>query len=575
MLYNSMQKRVFLSLWFLLFPTSIYIGYRNFPIGELNYYDTTIHLIILVILMMLPLRMDSVSITLERWVLFYVFFHYGLLIEMIFVQIGIFIVLFSDKSSTSKLMRFTTNSMIFLLVSLISGSIYYALGGSLMEQSVVKLTILGFIYASTYAIVNNVLLYLNFKVIGHKVIKFFDSAVKDYVLTLLLLPFAIALCFLSETLHSKSLLLIGIPCILLLLIAKNYIKSEGLNEVLTSSSEIGHKLAGNLLVSDVLDTFLSQLQTVIPYENAYIVDLHGDKLMMLRIVESGHNLKEAKLFSCSDKIKDSDGIDYNEVKIYPNRKSIDKLERYGFSENIQSVMTAPLKRGLKTEGFLLLTSSKKYVFTDLHEKMAELLTGYVTASIDKAKYYEKTVEKSERCGLTGLNNYRYLERKLDEEMIRYHTSEIHSLSAIILDIDHFKSINDTYGHQSGNDILRAFANLLRKYIQADMTLARYGGEEFVLLLPNADKENAYQLAETIRQEIDDSLFKIIRDLSTAREEVEVHITISAGVASLPEDANDTKNLMRNADRALYIGGKRAGRNRIGMYGIENDINVEI
>ena len=575
MLYNAKQKRVVLSIWFLLFPTILYVAYNFFPIGTINPLDISLNLLILIVIMMLPLRLESIALTLERWVLFYVFFHYGLLVEVVFMQIGLFILLFSDRSSTSIVMRFTSNSIIFLLVSLISGSIYYGLGGVLMEQSLGKLVLLGFIYASSYSIINNLLLYINFKYIGHKMAGFLDSVVKDYFITIVLLPFAIALCFLTETLHNKAFLLVGMPCILLLLIAKKYVKSEGLNEVLTSSSEIGHQLAGNLSVSDVLDTFVTKLKTVLPYDNAYIVDLRGEKLVMLRIVEGGHSLKVAEFFDCPDFIKEGDGLDSNETNVYPSRKFIDKLERYDFSHEIQSLMTTPLKRNSVTEGFLFLTSSKKYIFTDLHAKMVDLLAGYVTASIDKAKYYEKTVEKSERCGLTGLNNYRYLERKLDEEMIRFHIKEIDTLSVIILDIDHFKSINDTYGHQSGNDILRAFADLLRQHISADATLARYGGEEFVILLPNVDKDDTYKLAETIRKQVDESVFKIIRDLSQNREEVDVHMTVSAGVASIPGDASDAKDLLRNADRALYLGGKQAGRNRVGQYGVENEINVEM
>ncbi|WOV88718.1 GGDEF domain-containing protein [Sporosarcina oncorhynchi] len=575
MLYNAKQKRVVLSIWFLLFPTILYVAYNFFPIGTINPLDISLNLLILIVIMMLPLRLESVTLTLERWILFYIFFHYGLIVEMIFMQIGMFVLLFSDKSSTPKVMRFSSNSIVFLLSSLISGSIYYGLGGVLMEQSLGKLVLLGFIYASSYSIINNLLLYINFKYVGHKVTGFLDSVVKDYFITIVLLPFAIALCLLTETLHNKAFLLVGMPCILLLLIAKKYVKSEGLNEVLTSSSEIGHQLAGNLSVSDVLDTFVMKLKTVLPYDNAYIVDLRGEKLVMLRIVEGGHNLKVAEFFDCPDLIKEGDGLNSNETNVYPSRKFIDKLERYDFAHEIQSLMTTPLKRNSVTEGFLFLTSSKKYIFTDLHAKMVDLLAGYVTASIDKAKYYEKTVEKSERCGLTGLNNYRYLERKLDEEMIRFHTKEIDTLSVIILDIDHFKSINDTYGHQSGNDILRAFADLLRQHVSGDATLARYGGEEFVILLPNVDKYDTYKLAETIRKQVDESVFKIIRDLSQDREEVDVHMTVSAGVASIPEDASDAKDLLRNADRGLYLGGKQAGRNRVGMYCNETGVNVEM
>jgi len=187
------------------------------------------------------------------------------------------------------------------------------------------------------------------------------------------------------------------------------------------------------------------------------------------------------------------------------------------------------------------------------------------ASIDKAMYFEKTVEKSERCGLTGLHNFRYLERKMDEEMIRYHTKDISQVSVIILDIDHFKSINDSYGHQSGNDLLCAFAELLKSHLAHGATLTRYGGEEFVMLLPNVDKQQAYKIAESIRMEVMATNFRIIPDLTADRQAIQVQMTISAGVASIPSDANDAKDLLRKADRALYIGGKQAGRNRVGVY----------
>ena len=228
-------------------------------------------------------------------------------------------------------------------------------------------------------------------------------------------------------------------------------------------------------------------------------------------------------------------------------------------------MTTPIKRNKKTEGFLILTSNQRYAFEDVHMKMADLLTGYFVTAVDKARYYEKTVEKSVICGLTGLYNFRFLESKLDDEIVRYHTGEISTLTTIILDIDHFKSINDTYGHQSGNDLLQAFADLLRGFQGDGVTLARYGGEEFVMILPNVEKGEAVELAEVIRKNIEESSFEIIPDLSEDREPVRIEMTISIGVATMPMDAKDGKELLRNADRALYIGGKQAGRNRVGVY----------
>ena len=165
-------------------------------------------------------------------------------------------------------------------------------------------------------------------------------------------------------------------------------------------------------------------------------------------------------------------------------------------------MTAPIKRNQKTEGFLILTSNHKNIFQALEMKIVDMLTGYFAISLVKARLYEKTVEQSERCGLTNLHNFRYLDTKLDEDIIRYHTGELTSLSAIILDIDYFKAINDTYGHQSGNDLLCALSAVLLSFVDQDSTLARYGGEEFVFILRDKGKVRTVELAEEIRKEIE-------------------------------------------------------------------------
>jgi diguanylate cyclase (GGDEF)-like protein len=137
------------------------------------------------------------------------------------------------------------------------------------------------------------------------------------------------------------------------------------------------------------------------------------------------------------------------------------------------------------------------------------------------------------------------------------------LSLIILDIDHFKQVNDTYGHQSGNEILIELANRVSKLVGARGTVARYGGEEFVVLLPDTSKEEAYQMAEHIRQSVANWPFTLQQTLDQKQQQV--RITASIGVATAPEDAEDALALIRHADRALYVGAKRAGRNRVAEY----------
>ncbi|MFC5603947.1 GGDEF domain-containing protein [Sporosarcina koreensis] len=563
---TAQQKRTIYILWLLVVPLTFYIALNYFPAESYNYVNLVIYLAILVATLMTSISLDKVSMTLEKWVIFSLFFQYGILAEMIFMQIAIFILLFSQKSPTPKAFRFAFNSINFAVVSSISGAIFYAVGGSLHEMTLGTFLLAGFIYASAYSLINSVIIYLLFKWLKIDLAGMKKVVSWDYVIAILLLPFAITFSLLMQEFGSEAFLLIGVPFLLVLLVTSNYMKSNNLNEVLSSSTVIGHQLADSLRVENVLLTFIDKIKGVIPYDSAYIVDFRmSENLVMLAFKEGEFRSGTPNRFTFPQKRSEGDGLDVETTKLFLNKKGIDSLLGYTFDPLVESVMTAPIKRNQRTEAFLILTSNQRYAFEDAHVKMVDLLTGYLATAVEKARYYEKTVEKSVRCGLTGLYNFRYLESKLDEEMVRYHTGEIATLSTIILDIDHFKSINDTYGHQSGNDLLCAFAALLRSYQTSDMTLARYGGEEFVIILPDYEKEDAVEFAEMIRKEMEESSFKIIPDLSEDREPTIVNMTVSIGVATMPMDAKDGKELLRNADRALYIGGKQAGRNRVGVY----------
>lgn len=571
MIVTAQQKRAIYILWLLVVPMMFYIALHYFPAASYDYVDLAIYMAILLATLMTSISLDRVSITLERWVIFSLFFQYGIVAEMIFMQIAVFVLLFTMKSSTPKGFRFAFNSINFAVVSIISGVIFHVFGGSLQEMSLSEFLLAGFIYASAYSIINSAIIYLFFKWLKTDTSRMKKIILWDYVTTILLLPFAITFCLLMQQFGSTAFLLIGVPFIIVLLVSSNYMKSNKLNEVLSSSTIIGHQLADSLRVKDVLLTFIDKIKGVIPYDNAYIVDFRmGENLVMLACKEGEFHNDTPTKFSLPQKRGEGDGLDVEATKLFMNKKSVEALIGYSFDTSVESIMTAPIKRNQRTEGFLILTSNQRYAFEEMHVKMVDLLTGYFATAVEKARYYERTVEKSVRCGLTGLYNFRYLESKLDEEVIRYHTGEVSTLSTIILDIDHFKSINDTYGHQSGNDLLCTFAALLRSYQTPEMTLARYGGEEFVMILPNYEKAEAVEFAETIRKAMEESSFKITPDLSEEREPTIVQMTISIGVATMPIDAKDGKELLRNADRALYIGGKQAGRNRVGVYEKEKE-----
>jgi diguanylate cyclase (GGDEF)-like protein len=158
-------------------------------------------------------------------------------------------------------------------------------------------------------------------------------------------------------------------------------------------------------------------------------------------------------------------------------------------------------------------------------------------------------------GLTGLRSRRYFEQALRTEAARAARSR-HPLSMLLLDIDHFKQVNDTFGHDGGDRVLVEVAHRLGQTVRPGDLVARYGGEEFTVLLPSADRRQAAEIAERVRRGIG--------AVPIAVGEGQLHrVTISVGVAFLPTDTHDASSLVLYADRALYAA-KNAGRDRIAV-----------
>ncbi|RLA51466.1 MAG: GGDEF domain-containing protein, partial [Gammaproteobacteria bacterium] len=162
--------------------------------------------------------------------------------------------------------------------------------------------------------------------------------------------------------------------------------------------------------------------------------------------------------------------------------------------------------------------------------------------------------------LMGIFNRRYLERRLDEEFSRsqrYHLS----LSLLMLDIDHFKNVNDVYGHQAGDIVLKNLARLIVKLLRETDFVARYGGDEVVVILPNTTISDATVIAERIRMQIFEHL--TIGDGKAAGRTI-TGITVSIGVSCVSDKNYNVHELTLAADKALYQA-KEKGRNRIAVY----------
>jgi len=169
--------------------------------------------------------------------------------------------------------------------------------------------------------------------------------------------------------------------------------------------------------------------------------------------------------------------------------------------------------------------------------------------------------------LTGLFNRKYLHQRLEAELSRSKRYNI-SISCLLLDIDNFKVINDMYGYDCGDVLLKNLSEIMTNHVRKEDVLTRYGDEEFIILLPNTDEEHAYLFAERLRRDI--AKFEFFPE-----GEEEAHpISVSGGVSSYPFLANveeDANTLIRYAEHALY-NAKRRGKNKIVQF---SQVNIEV
>jgi len=177
----------------------------------------------------------------------------------------------------------------------------------------------------------------------------------------------------------------------------------------------------------------------------------------------------------------------------------------------------------------------------------------------------KLEQQSIHDALTGLHNRRYLQEILPREIQRALRLENPQLAVMMIDIDYFKKINDTYGHEAGDRVLREIARMFKTNTRNEDIVVRYGGEEFLLLFPTLDIQGAYTRADLLRTEIKKSNIEI--------EGVRLpSITISIGISCLPEHGSDDQTLIRLADQALY-NAKANGRDCIVISGNNDNTDV--
>lgn len=213
----------------------------------------------------------------------------------------------------------------------------------------------------------------------------------------------------------------------------------------------------------------------------------------------------------------------------------------------------PMSAGGETIGLLYLEDPSGGGITSQTVELARTMSDNLALSLTNIRLRESLRAQSIRDPLTGLFNRRYMEETIDRESHRALRKQA-TIGVIMVDIDHFKRINDTFGHEAGDNVLCTVAHLLRHQVRSADIACRYGGEEFILILPEASLDITARRAEQIRE--------AVKGLSLSYQGKTIPaVTVSIGVALFPEHHSDIQQVVRLADEALYRA-KRNGRDRV-------------
>jgi two-component system, cell cycle response regulator len=221
----------------------------------------------------------------------------------------------------------------------------------------------------------------------------------------------------------------------------------------------------------------------------------------------------------------------------------------------ESILVLPLASADEAIGTLTLASRERHSFRKDVREMLGVIAVQVATSLQNAIMYKKMETMATTDGLTGLTNHRTFQERF-ANLLERSARHGHRAAILLLDIDHFKKVNDTYGHPVGDEVLRQVARVLGKAVRVIDIPARYGGEEFAIVLESTDLGGAVNLAERIREDVG--------RLEVATDKGTLKVTTSIGIAAFPDDAREQPALIERADMALYQA-KQSGRNRVVCY----------
>jgi len=346
-------------------------------------------------------------------------------------------------------------------------------------------------------------------------------------------------------------------------------------ELERSLTEVSTDIVRGLYFDDVMNHVYDSFRTLIPYDRIGCALLENNRKDVVArwSRNDGHDIKLKAGYSASlagsslqEVVETGTPRIINDLVEYGREHPESKPTRLILSEGIRSSLTCPLVAMGRPVGVIFFSSNSPDTYGSVHTEVFLRLSTAVSVALDKSLLYEEMIDLNARLrtaqreleyqarhdGLTGLLNHTAVTEALAERLI----GDAGNLAVLMIDVDHFKRVNDSFGHQTGDRVLRQVAEAVTRRVRSEDLVGRYGGEEFLVVAGVHSERAALALAEDLRRSVAGE--------SVASREGVISPTVSVGLAFVPQGGEQSVvEALSAADEALYAA-KDAGRNRVMM-----------
>lgn len=568
MRYTNMNKEKKRTLiWFLvipivaiLFSTAYYIQTNVVAFFNIDYI---LFLLLTIFVGLFPIKTENSILFLINGISLSVLVIFGLIPEMIVSSIALIIVMIRSKLRIDQHYRYAVNLLMFYFLSIFSAVFYYlAMHLTDVMFNTPLLLVALIVYLAAHFILNQIGVYIikSFYYEQNNIKVFDDNSYFFFFTNLLISPLSFLLIYLYQLVGTMGIFIGAFPFLILTIGINTIFKSKMNNKYLKEMNHFSQELNLKKSRENVMNMFIQALIEIFPTDalSYFTVDSQSKVLREKVILNKKEIDVEIEEFKLSEKSILRQAIIENQILYRSHAKDWKNYCENELLYNAESAVVIPISVLDNVQGIILMTHNSRSIYDEMIVPLVEVFHKYFIIAMDNALHYEQLEQNAEMDYLTQLPNLKGLSKKLQN--LKQEKTLTH-LSLIVLDLDFFKKVNDTHGHQSGNEVLKELGQRLRINLANDNYIARFGGEEFIILLPNYSQASAVNVAEEVRHLIGNTPFVITQSMQTDNEE-SISITVSLGVASSMNRDTDIEELIQLADRAMYIGSKQQGRNRV-------------